>query len=107
MAYLGTCIGLIAALALIGVGATVVRKARPTSGYLFIAAGVLELLMGCCRFGSSPERMMEMVADPDVVHFTLLGVSALAILEWLIVGVLIAVALVGLARDLRATTPKA
>lgn len=107
MAIMGSCIGLLVALALIGVGATVVRKARPTSGYLFIAAGALELLMRCCRFGATPERMMDMFADGDVARWTMIGMGLLSILDWMIVGVLLAVALVGLARDLRATAPAA
>ncbi|HJL15706.1 MAG TPA: hypothetical protein RMH99_08625 [Sandaracinaceae bacterium LLY-WYZ-13_1] len=103
MPWMATCIGLLVAIALIGVGASVVRAARPTSGYLLVAAGVLELLMRCCRFGVHPERLGDVLDDPDVVEPLLYVTTVLGAVEWLLVGVLVAVALVGLARDLKAT----
>jgi hypothetical protein len=104
MAWMATCIGLLVALAFIGAGATVVRKARPTSGYLLIGAGVLELLMRCCRFATDPQRLLERgLVDYEVVRPMYLGVRVLGAVEWLLVGVLVAVALVGLARDLKST----
>ena len=105
MDIMGSCIGLLLALALIGVGASVVRKARPTSGYLFIAAGALELLIRCCRFATDPQRLYEhdLLRAYDEMRVMIIGVQLIAALEWLIVGVLLAVALAGLARDLRAT----
>lgn len=104
MAWMATCIGLLVAIAFIGVGATVVRKAHPTSGYLFIGAGLLELLMRCCNFGTNPRRLLENdIVDYDVVRPLIMGMRVLNMVEWLIVGVMLAMAFVGLARALRAT----
>ena len=105
MIWVSSCFSFLLAIALIGVGAAFIRKARPTSGYLFVAAGALELLMRCCRFGADPERLLGSSLDYDMVNFAILSVRLGGVFEWFLVGILITVALVGLARDLRATEP--
>lgn len=91
-----TCVGLIVALAYIGVGATVVRAARPMSGYLLIGVGALELVMQCCSLGVR-------LAEPrgDAGELVAVAMPLLGTFETLLLGVLVAVAAVGLAKEAR------
>ena len=83
-----------AALALIGVGGTVVRKAHAASGYLFIAAGALKLFTTCCFAGFGTFEVFSEFRSLGVIlrlrQFAGVGSTIL-------IGVLLAVAFVGLA----------
>jgi len=49
--YVFSCIPFLAGIAIIVLGVTMVRKASPRAGYLFAAAGALELFAVCCVRG--------------------------------------------------------
>ena len=104
MMWAYSCFGVLVSLAFIGVGATVVRAARPTSGYLFIAAGALELLAQCCSTATAFPMLRETDMDYDTVRLVMMGSGVLGALETIVFGVLVALALAGLAKELRART---
>ncbi len=97
MIWADTCIGIFLALAFIGVGATVVRTARPMSGYLLVGAGVLELLSSCCTGVARASQFYGFVGGYEGLRIAY-GSSALgSALVQLIAGVLLAIAVSGLA----------
>lgn len=100
---LGSCMTFVVALALIGVGASVVRVARPVSGYLMLAAGLLKLLSACCVgvMTSVPGRtaLLDGGVNPQVS--TVVRMSG-AILADLVVGLLLIVSIATLAGAVRA-----
>lgn len=105
----GSCFGILIALAFIGVGASVVRAAKPQSGYLMVAAGVLELLATCCASAlfSEPARvaLLDSGVYPDVQRSMHLAVGVVSLLVDLVVGVLLAVSVIGLAKAAREAKP--
>ena len=98
MSYAVLCIDLLLALAFIGLGATVLRKAKPSAGYLFIGVGVLELLFSCCTGATSGDRLAEGGVDVDLISLVLAGLEVASAFNALLVTILFAVALVQLAK---------
>lgn len=102
---LGNCIGFLTALAFIGVGASVVRVAKPMSGYLMIAAGLLELISLCCLGFVTSDYLYELDLGSDATSMTY-GFSMMAgSLVHLIIAVLLAVSMVGVAKAAKAAAP--
>lgn len=98
ISYLFMCTSMLIGLGLVAVGALVVRKANPTSGYLFIGAGGIMFLTRCCFGLSSFENLHDAGMDFDVVRLILMMKSVLGSGELVLVAVLLAVAFVGLAK---------
>ena len=98
MSYVTLCVSVLAGGALIGVGAAVVRKAHPTSGYLFIGAGALILLTHCCCMGAGSDALRENVADPEALSLLTMVSIVGGAAQVVIVAILVAVALVMLAK---------
>lgn len=87
-------------LGLVGVGATVARKAHAAAGYLLIGAGALEVVLTCCTRGLSM-----LARSQDVLAlFTVVGVTGYARL--FLVVLLVVIALVMLANKLKAQPPR-
>ncbi|MBW2461049.1 MAG: hypothetical protein JRH11_05350 [Deltaproteobacteria bacterium] len=106
MGILVGCIGFLLAVALIGVGAAVIRPANAKAGYLFIAAGAIELLTRCCTSGLSPDNLLQTgQVDYDVIGPMIMFTRVAGTFEALVIGILLAVALVLLARDATADPP--
>jgi hypothetical protein len=105
----GSCFGILIALAFIGVGASVVRAAKPQSGYLMVAAGVLELLTTCCASAlfSQPMRvtLLDSGVDAEAQATLYLVFGVVSLLVDLVVGVLLALSIVGLAKAARQAKP--
>lgn len=102
---LGNCIGFLTALAFIGVGASVVRMAKPVSGYLMVAAGLLELLSTCCLGFVTSDYLYELDLGGDETSMTYGFSMILGALVHLIVAVLLAASMVGVAKAHKATAP--
>lgn len=98
MSALFTCTALLVAIALIAVGATAVRKANPTSGYLFIAAGAVMFLMRCCLGFSSMESMLRAGVDYELVQMVMVVKTLLGAGEVMLIAILLASALATLAK---------
>lgn len=96
-----SCVGLLVGLAYIGVGATVVRAAKPTAGYMLIGIGALQLLMRCCTTGLSFADLTGDTADAAYLGMSLLGMG-----ETVLVGALVAAAAVMLAKAAQPTSPQ-
>jgi hypothetical protein len=105
----GSCIGFLVSLAFVAVGASVVRAAKPMSGYLMVAAGLLELVTVCCVAGFSSEAarvaLIDSGVDADAQMILHLVVGAASMLVDVIVGVLLVVSVVGLAKAVREAKP--
>jgi hypothetical protein len=93
VSYLFSCIPFLAGIAIIVLGVTMVRKASPRAGYLFAAAGALELLAVCCIRGLN-SFAAERFGPRDVYTIT----AVLGGIESLLAMVLIAVAFALLAK---------
>lgn len=102
MSYLFTCTAMLVALALIGVGGLVIRKAHPTSGYLFMGAGAFLFLMRCCTGFVSSERLLEAGLDYDQLGLVVFARMLLHGTELILVAILLAIALVMLAKKVPA-----
>ena len=102
MSTLFTCTAMLLGLAFIGVGAAVLRKANPMSGYLFIGAGAIMFLMRCCLGFSSFENLIEAGVDYDMLQLVMLIKTLFRSGEMILVAILLAVALVGLAKKVPA-----
>ena len=98
LSVLFTCTGMLIGLGFVGVGAAVVRKANPMSGYLFIGAGALMILLDCCTFGASPDRLHGFGVDADMLSVAILLRVLAQASEVILVAILLAVAFVGLAK---------
>ena len=98
LTLLFTCTGMLIGLGFVGVGAAVVRRANPMSGYLFIAAGALMILLDCCTFGLSPERLIGFGIDHDMLPVAIVLRVLAQASEVIVVAILLAVAFVGLAK---------
>ena len=88
-----SCVGLLVGIAYIGVGASVVRAAKPAAGYMLIAVGAVQLLLRCCSTGLGFADLSGDTAD--VVY---LGMNLLNMGETVLVGALVAAAAVMLAK---------
>lgn len=75
-----SCVSVVLALALIGVGIAVVRPARPTAGWLVTAAGAVDLLSTCC-FRAMDSLQEAEHFDPMIMSLTsrALGTADLAV----------------------------
>lgn len=94
--WLYTFFAVLIGVAYLGVGATVVRAAKPTAGYLLIGAGALEILTTCCNM------IAYRVVEIDYGGVANIGLMLLGTLQTALTGVLIAVAAVMLANAVRA-----
>jgi hypothetical protein len=99
------CFGVLVALALIGVGASIVRSARPMSGYLMALAGLLELLGTCCSGFVRGDTLNRFQLEANQLQTIMLAKTVAFILTNLTVGILLAVAIAGLAKAAKAAKP--
>ncbi|MGE0786825.1 MAG: hypothetical protein AB7S26_14230 [Sandaracinaceae bacterium] len=95
--YAWRCFGIVIALAFIGIGATIVRSAKPTSGYMTIAVGVIGLAMTCC----STVAGLDALELGDASRAVFLGLQLLHMVEGVLMVGLVSAAAVGLANALR------
>ncbi len=79
-------------LAMTATGATVVRQAHPTSGYLLTAAGAFELLSTCCWRGIHLATDGPYPAGVLYIGLRILGELTMAISVGLIVAALVTLA---------------
>ena len=93
------CVAFLIGIAFIVVGAVVVRKAHPTSGYLFIAAGAVTILYRCCFGGATPEALINADIDFELIQMIMLLKTLMGAGQLLLVGVLLAAGLVTLAKQ--------
>jgi len=99
VSYFSMCVTVLIGFALIGVGMSVVRRADARSGYLFAAAGGVIVLTHCCIGFTAPDSLVAAgVEDIDVVSSFMIADGLAGIVESLVVGALLAFALVGLAK---------
>ena len=96
------CFTVLLGFALIGVGAVVLRKANPTSGYLYIAAGAVMVLFNCCTFMVMPSRLIGAGLDYDMISLVMMALTLARGAQSILVSILIAVALVGVAKKVPA-----
>ncbi|MEC7520075.1 MAG: hypothetical protein VYE22_09435 [Myxococcota bacterium] len=94
-----TFFGVLIGAAYVGVGATVVRAAKPQAGYLLIAAGALEIVLVCCT------AVAFRVVEVEFGGAAGMALMLLSTLEKAVFGVLLAVAAVMLANSIREDAP--
>ena len=60
-----SCVSWLVSIAIIVVGVAVIRPANPTAGMIVIAAGAVDLLVGCCSAGATQvgDRMLSANAE--------------------------------------------
>ena len=82
-----SCSSIVISLALMVVGAVVVRPARPVAGWLLVAAGGVDMLSTCCFRGIDSYRQ-QASGDPMVLELTsrALGITELVLYLGLLIG---------------------